>query len=268
MILEKTYDLIKTKYKNQFENLTVSDVRVGVFLSSILLSDGSCGVASTSVDTHTHCCKKNRDFGAFSPSKIIGQKVVDLFENESSLKIVKTLKTAVLNALSAKIIAESNYKIHNNIDPIDLIDLSGEKTITLVGAFQSYIKKISKTNNKLYVLEFDENAFNEEQRKFYVPADEYPKIIPISDIVIITGLTLVNNTLEGLLEFVKPGTQVIVSGPSSSLIPDVLFENKVNIVGGTRITNSDLLFKITAEAGTGFHLFEYCAEKFCMVNEK
>jgi len=266
MILEETYVLLRTRYKNQIENLTISDVRIGVLLSAVVLSDGSCGVSSSVTDSHSFCDKKNRDFGDFSPLKIKGKKVIDLLETDKKSNAIDSLKIAVLNAISSKLLATSDYNIIDNCDPIDLINLSSNKTITIVGGFQTYIQRISGTNNKLYVLELNENALSEEQKQFYVPAEQYAKILPASDIVIITGLTLVNNTIEGLLSSISPDTHVIVTGPSSSIIPDILFENKVNIIGATRITDPDLLLSVAGEAGAGFHLFKYCASKICILN--
>jgi uncharacterized protein len=267
MILDKTYHLLKTKYNNLIENLTIADVRIGVFLSAVLLSDGSCGVASSNIGTRSHGDKKDRDFSDFTPMKIIGQKVIGLFESNKKSNLIDTLKIAVLNAISSKLLLNANYTILENTDPIDLIDLKSHKTITIVGGFQTYIQKISATDNKLYVLELNENALFEEQKRFFVQANDYVNILPVSDVVIITGLTLVNNTIDGLLSSISPHTQVIVTGPSSSIIPDILFENKVNIIGATRITNSDLLFKTVGEAGAGFHLFKYCAQKICILND-
>jgi uncharacterized protein (DUF4213/DUF364 family) len=266
MILEKTYELLQTKYKNQIENLTIADVRIGVLLSAVLLSDGSCGVSSTFIDAIAHCEKKSRDFGDFSPLKIKGQKVIGLFETDKKSNLIDTLKVAVLNAISSKLLLTSDYKIIENADPIDLIDLESEKVITLVGGFQTYIQKISCTRNKLNILELDENALSMEQKQFYVPANEYAKILPFSDIVIITGLTLVNNTIDGLLASVSQKAQVIVTGPSSSIIPDILFENRVNIIGATRITDPGKLFSVVGELGAGFHLFKYCAQKISILN--
>ncbi len=268
MIIEQTINLLKTKYNHQFENLTVADVRIGVHLTAVLLSDGSCGVASTIPDQVSHCGKNNRDYGDFSPLKIQRQSVSKLLDTEKKSNLTDTLKVAVLNAISSKLIAESQYRIIENSDPIDLIDLSSAKTITLVGGFQTYIQKISETRNRLHVLELDEKALSEAQKKYYIPAAEYASVIPLSEIVIITGLTLVNNTIEGLLASISPGTRVIVTGPSSSIIPDVLFENKVNIIGATRITDPGILFSIAGEAGAGFHLFKYCARKISILNDQ
>jgi uncharacterized protein (DUF4213/DUF364 family) len=92
-------------------------------------------------------------------------------------------------------------------------------------------------------------------------------VLPVSDIVIITGLTLVNNTLDGLLETVKPEAQIIVTGPSSSFIPDILFQHHVKIVGSVSISNPEKMFQVVSEGGAGYHLFEYCAEKITILNE-
>jgi uncharacterized protein len=268
MIPDKTYSLLKTKYKNQTENLKIEDIRIGLFLTAVLLSDGSCGVASSDAGSQHHCDKKNRDFGDFTPLKIKGQNVNRLFDEDRKFRLSDTLKLSVLNAISSRLLAESDYTVLENCDPVDLIDLKSQKTITIVGGFHSYIQKISATDNKLYVLELNEDALSAGNKKYYVPANDFPKVLPVSDIVIITGLTLVNNTLDGLLSAVSPKSQVIVTGPSSSLIPDILFENGVDIIGSTLITDPGLCFQVVGEAGAGYHLFEYCARKICVLNDK
>lgn len=265
MILQDTIDLLRTKYNDYIETLYISEVRMGVFMTAVRLSDNSYGISSTLPNIQMNCYKKSRDFGDFTPNKISGLKVIDLLESTKKNGIIETLKVAALNAISSKYLDNPDYKILRNTDPIDLIDLNSNKTITIVGAFQSYIQKISKTNSRLFVLELNEDAFNEEDKKYFVPANDYPEILPVSDIVIITGLTLVNGTLDGLLKTINPETQIIVTGPSSSFIPEVLFANNVKILGAVKITNPELMLKVVSEAGAGYHMFEYCAEKICIV---
>jgi len=265
MIIEQTYRLLKTKYKDKVENLSISEVRMGLFITAVRLSDNSYGTSATLVDDFHHCVKSSRDFGEYTPLKIRGTKVCDLFETNKESNTILTLKTAVLSAISSGILSSGNYKILENCDPVDLLDLGSQKTITIVGAFQSYIKKISETGNRLFVLELNENALTNEQKQYYVPANDYKSVLPDSDIVIITGLTLVNRTIDGLLSAIDKKTKVIVTGPSSSIIPDILFANKVNIIGATRITKPDILFDVVSEAGTGYHLFEYCCQKICIL---
>lgn len=266
MILEQTIEYLNSK--TDFETLIIDRVVFGLRLTAVQLSDGSCGIASTIDDTNPYPCKKARDFGEFSPSKFSGQKVSELFMTEKSGRLIETLRIAVLNAISSNGREASGYRILEDKDPIDLIDLNEGKKITIVGAFKSYIELIEDTNSRLKVLELDKSAFVEKHLKYYVPAEEYPKLIPETDILIITGLTLVNNTIDGLLDVVKPNTKVIVTGPSSNIVPKVLFNNKVNIIGATRITDVEMLFKLVSEAGAAYHTFKYCAQKICILNEK
>jgi uncharacterized protein (DUF4213/DUF364 family) len=267
MILTKTYELLLSKYQSRISQLMIEDVRVGIFMTAVKLSDQSFGVASTITDDQPFCTKKQRDFSDFSPGQIKGRRITELFKLDKQTSLVKTLKSAVLNAISAKILEEGPYRIVENADPVDLIHLEKPRTITIVGAFQSYIEKLSSGAHHLNVLELDESALLEHQQKYFVPAADFQKVVPNSEVVIITGFTLVNNTIDGLLSAISPGSQVVVTGPSSSLVPDVLFDHNVTVIGATRITNADRLFEVVGTGGRGYHLFKYCAEKICILPE-
>ena len=265
MIIEQTYKLLLSRYGSKLEGLVITDVRIGLYLTAVMLSDKSTGTSATMTDNNPVCAKSDRDFGDFTPMRIIGQRALDVLESKKESSLILSLKTAVLNAISSAIISKGNYRIIENCDPVQLLDLKPQKTITIVGAFQSYIRKISETGNRLFVLELSESALKPEQKEFYVPAGKYKEILPVSDIVIITGQTLVNRTIDDLLSVISPDAQVIITGPSGNILPDILFENKVSIIGAIRITKPEILFDIVSQGGTGFHLFEYCAQKICIL---
>ena len=268
MIFEQTYDLIKYKYGKVLNRLKISDVTIGLYLTAVRLSDGTFGTSATLMEKSPFCAKYDRDFGELTPLKIRERNVIDVLEIKKESTLISSLKTAVLNAISSKIISNGNYNILENRDPIELIDLKSGKTVTIVGAFQSYIRKISQTSNKLFVIELNENALQKDQKRYFVPAGDYKKVLPESDIVILTGQTIPNGTIDNLLAFVSPNAEVIVTGPSSGLLPDILFKNKVSVIGAIRIIKPELLFDIVREGGTGYHLFEYCAKKICIVKEQ
>lgn len=267
MILDEIIELLKLKYSDEFNSIEIEDIRVGVFLTAVKLSNNLFGVSSTFTDGNHQCKKRDRDFGDFTPLKIKGQKVSKLFVDNNQTKFKECIKLATINALSSKFLTSDNYRIIEEKDPVEFIDLTKNQTITIVGAFHSYINKIAETDNKLFVLELEENKLNEEQNKFYIPACDAHKVIPISDVVIITGFTLVNNTIDDLLKLIPEKCQVIVAGPTSSIIPDLLFKKKVNIIGSSKIYNGEMLLDAVSQAATGFHLFKYCSKKICILNE-
>jgi uncharacterized protein (DUF4213/DUF364 family) len=93
-------------------------------------------------------------------------------------------------------------------------------------------------------------------------------VLQDAGIVIITGLTMVNNTFDDLLKACPADAQIAVVGPSSNLLAEVLFARNVSIIGSTLITHPDLVFDLISQGAAGYHLFEYCAEKVFILNEK
>ncbi len=265
MIIDRTIDFLKSQLGDKWNEISFADIRIGLYLTAVKLSDGSAGVATTIHDTEKICKRENRRYGEFSPLQIKGRKVADMFAESNGNHIMESLRLATLNALSSGWISGSNHKLHRHTDPIDLLDLNGRKNIVIVGAFQSYIRKILGTQHTLHVLELEKEALTPEQQHLYVPAADAQQLIPAADMVIMTGMTLVNNTMDGLLDLITDRQQVVVTGPSSSIVPDVLFAHKVDIIGATLVTDAGKLLDLVSEAGAGYHLFHYCADKVSIV---
>jgi hypothetical protein len=74
MIIERTCHLLKSKYGDRFEVLSISGMRMGIYLTTVRLSDGSTGVYATLAEDQPFYAKSKRDFGDFTPLKIRGKK--------------------------------------------------------------------------------------------------------------------------------------------------------------------------------------------------
>jgi uncharacterized protein len=268
MILEETDILIRTRYGGRFLNTTIEKVVAGIYFTAVKLSSGYGGLAYTDMGK-LECCIENRSkgFGDFTPGHFSGQKLSDLFNHPDNSHSLGTIRLAAMNAISAELIAESEYKILEDTDPIDLVDLTGRKNICVVGAFVSYLKKITRTNNALKIIELNKNALPEEYRKYFVPVENTEEAFSKSDIIIITGASLANNTLDELIKLFPGNAKVILVGPTGSLLPDILFKHRVNIIGATRITDVERMLQLVSEGAAGFHLFKTCARKICIINE-
>ncbi len=219
MIIQDTWLLLKEKKSSIIDQLRIEDLRIGQFLCAVKLSDSSWGISSTIEDTRIQCDKKHRDYGDFTPLRIKDKYVRELFETSKNSAIITMLRMACLNALSSAELSNDKYKIRKNTDPFDLLDIDKGSRVVIVGAFHSYIDKCIDFGCSFGVLELDQEALSPQHRHLYIPAENYNDVIPEADFLIITGLTLVNDTLERLLEAVTSNTKVIVTGPSSSIIP-------------------------------------------------
>ncbi|MDD2473862.1 MAG: DUF364 domain-containing protein [Methanoculleus sp.] len=79
--------------------------------------------------------------------------------------------------------------------------------------------------------------------------------------LVITGTTLITNTLEPLLSLARPGASIVVVGPTASMLPDAFFRRGVTILGGDSVTSPNDLLDMIAEGGSGYHFFGKSAEK-------
>ncbi len=267
MIIEENVEYLKVHYPSMLD-LTIADLRVGSYMMAVKLSDGSLGLASSEMDDHIHCAKESRDYGEFTPLKITGRSIGQLFNAGKSSSLINTLKVAVLNAISGSLNQGNDMRVIRNAELTDLLRPGHEHKVVMVGAFHTYISKIAAAGRPLRVLELNPDAMLPEHMKYYCPAHEFPQVLSDAGIVIITGLTMVNNTFDELLQACPKEAQIAVIGPSSNLIAEVLFSKNIDIIGSTFITKPDVLFDLVSQGAAGYHLFQYCAEKVFLVNNR
>ena len=83
---------------------------------------------------------------------------------------------------------------------------------------------------------------------------------PEADLLVITGVTILNNTLPGLLQMAKPGAEILITGPTASMLPEAS-PRGVTMLGGIQVTKPDELLNIISEGGSGYHFFGRYAER-------
>jgi len=267
MILDETFALLKTRYENRFNSTRIEKVQIGVCFAAVQLSSGYCGLSSVD-SASVSCCtgKRIRENLPFTPGNICGQKLLDLFSCPLESRTLDIVRMAAMNAVSQELIASEDYTIVEDKDPIELVDLQSNKIICIVGAFHSYIKTISQTQSTLVVIEMNELAIPDEYKQCYVPASKAASVFPEADTIIITGSTLVNRTLDFVVEYIPSGKQVILVGPTAGLIPDVLLRHGIQVIGATRVADPERVMQAIAEGAAGYHLFRNGAQKICIMN--
>jgi len=104
------------------------------------------------------------------------------------------------------------------------------KTICIIGRFpfNDEMRKIAK---KTYILEF-------EPLPGELPSDACEEVVPKADINIITATTLINGTIDHLLE-ISSGKNIVL-GPSTPMHP-ILFEYGIDVLAGVRVVDKMLL---------------------------
>ena len=82
-----------------------------------------------------------------------------------------------------------------------------------------------------------------------------------ADLLVITGVTILNNTLPGRRQMAKPGAEILIPGPTASMLPEAFFARGVTMLGGIQVTKPDELLNIISEGGSGYHFFGRYAER-------
>jgi uncharacterized protein (DUF4213/DUF364 family) len=86
-------------------------------------------------------------------------------------------------------------------------------------------------------------------------------------VLIVTGVTLVNHTLEEILKVARQDAEIAVIGPTASMLPDALFARGVRVVGGVWVKKPDELLDVLAAGGSGYHFFDNLAPRIVIEKE-
>jgi uncharacterized protein (DUF4213/DUF364 family) len=185
------------------------------------------------------------------------RQFLDEMFNGNPLK--KTMGIAILNALSMLCWKENppvTYSIKMGIDAIDEAAIPGHGYVVVVGALIPALKALKRRGEPFGILELDPaSTLTPDEMRYHIPQTLTAEKVPQADMLIITGTTLINDTLEELLGMRKPNAQVIVVGPTASMLPGPFFKRGVSALGDVMVTDADRVLDVIAEAGSGYHFF-------------
>lgn len=134
-------------------------------------------------------------------------------------------RATAIAALNSLLHTEQSKEIHG----FDILSrMAGGRRIAMVGHF-NFTDRLRAICRHLDVLELEPNEGD-------LPASYASDVIPKADIVVITGTTCMNDTIDGLLELVHDEQFVMMLGPTTPM-SKIFFEHRVDIVCGVQIEN-------------------------------
>jgi uncharacterized protein (DUF4213/DUF364 family) len=271
-ILNETAQQVQDILASEYDTITIERVMIGVFFTGVKLSNGAGGVSYTPVkDIPQAVCCPSSAGRIFDPFKINGMKVTDVLAGLTSKEPIKaSVAIATLNALSAYCWDQrlsDNYRIQVDADALDAVRMPEESTIAVIGAFVPILRKLKGRGGKWWVIEQDPKTLKSDEIKHFIPSDQSEKAIATADVLIVTGVTLVNHTLENILKVARRDAEIAVFGPTASMLPDALFARGVRVVGGVWVKKPDELLDVLASGGSGYHFFDNIAPRIVIEKE-
>ena len=266
IILRETKEYLIEFFGDEINSIFVEKAVFVLFFSGVKLSTGHGGLCFTPIKDipKAVCCPSSAKAMPLS-GKLKGRSIIKYLNDIEHDNILRrTLAIACLNALSTLYWdrKEVNYNIRLDVDAFDDIIIPKKGKTVVIGALVPILKRLIKENADFKVLEMDSRTLKGKELEYFEPAELADKFLPDADLVVITGTTLINNTLPDLLEYTKKDAQIIVTGPTVSMIPEAFFKRGVTVLGGIIVTKPDELLDLISEGGSGYHFFGKSAERF------
>jgi len=271
-IIAETIDIITEKSPAPLRDIWIDDLVIGIFFTGVKLSTGYSGVAFTPIGEipEAVCCPTT---AARMPQagNLEGSPVSEILKYALDTNVLKSaIGVATLNALSQLIIESGDrreYEIVKDKDGFDLLGIKPKETVSLIGAFGPYIRRLKMMGNSFFIVERNTQTLRPDEMKYFKPESEMSSALEESDAVIITGTAIVNHSIDTILSFITNGKRTAIIGPTASMIPDSFFKRGLQVMAGVRILELDLMMKILKQGGSAYHLLKNCSEKIAFVRE-
>jgi uncharacterized protein (DUF4213/DUF364 family) len=269
-VVANTIDIITEKSPVPLQNVHIDDLVLGIFFTGVKLSTGHAGVASTPIGEipEAVCCPTS---AARMPQagNLEGKPISEILKYSLDPNVLKSaMGVATLNALSQLVLEAMDtidYPMIKDKDGFDLLRIQPNENVSIIGAFGPYIRRLKTMGNPFFIIEKNPLTLRPDEIKYFKPESEMQSALEKSDVVIITGTTIVNHTIDTILSLIKDGIRTAIIGPTASMIPDAFFKRGVHVMAGVRILDTDLMIKILKQGGSAFHLLKECSEKNAFV---
>jgi len=270
-VIAETIDIVIEKSQGTLEKISIDDVVIGVFFTGVKLSTGHAGVAFTPVGEMPEavCCPTSaaRMPAAGSLGKTPVLEILPYALDRNVLK--SAIGVATLNAVSQLILESvepAGFSVVKDTDGFDLLKILPHETVSLVGAFGSYIHRLKIMGNPFFVIERNPQTLRPDEMKFFRSEAEAGVTLEQSDVAILTGTAIVNQSIDSILPHLNNKKRAAIIGPTASMIPNAFFRRGVSIMAGVQITDPERMATVLKQGGSAFHLFKDCCEKVAFLN--
>ncbi len=122
---------------------------------------------------------------------------------------------------------------------LDVMELREDDVFGMVGNFMPLVDRIRNRVRKLLIFETIEQPTEDG----LLPARDEPRLLPECSVVLVTGTTLVNGTLEELLSWCRRARSVVLAGPSTILLPEAYAGTPITWLAGSRIAQPETVLE-------------------------
>jgi len=230
-------------------DVNVADVRIGLGYTAVMLADGRAGVAYTFREEAQGGCTVFR-----GRRPLAGRPAADLLALlPSTDRIEAAVGLACANALgnTGDVPAEQG-------DVARHLDLRADDDVAMVGRFGPLIDEIRSRARSLTILERAERA-----QPGVRPAEEAGEVLPQCAVALITATSIINHTIEPLLQAAAGARVLAVLGASTPMAREVFTGTSVSLLSGVVVEQPGPVLQTVSEGG-GMRQFKPFVRKVCV----
>ena len=207
----------------------LKDIRQGVFHTAVVTRN--CGLAAT----------LPRDALRQSPPLV--REPGGLLLKQPGELVRMAYSESILEAAIGMAAINSLLKIDETscleLNAAELILAKGmNKRVAIVGHFP-FVHRVREKAEELWVIEKNPQEGDLEE----VQAEQ---VIPLADVVAVTGTSLTNHTFDELMALCRPDAFVVLLGDTTPLSP-VIFDYGVDAVSGTKVVNQESVLQCISQ---------------------
>lgn len=212
----------------------VEDIRVGLGYTAVRLADGRCGLAYTLHEKEYESCCVIPEAG-----RLAGGKASELIAwiNQTDVTAC-AVGLATVNALLPTPVAAVESDI------VDLLPIRPEDSVGMVGYFGPLVGPLKDRVQAVHVFERKENP-----GYGILPESAARDFLPHCQVVILSATTILNHTIDGLLDLCKGAREIALLGPSTPFLPEIFKRHGVTMLSGIEVVDPAQILRIVSEGG-------------------
>jgi len=226
---------VATTLLEQDEGALVADVRIGLGYTGVMLEDDRAGVAYTFREQAKGGCSVFRKLRPLAGRH--SSELVSLLPSDDPIEAAVGLACA--NAL----VNVEDPRLKTG-DVLKHLDLQPDDHVGMVGHFGPLVEIIRERVRALTVFERVGQVSG-----IIRPADEAETTLPRCQVAIITATSIINHSIDKLLEAAAECREVVILGASTPLLPEIFFMGRVTLLSGVVVREPRELLRIVSEGG-------------------
>jgi len=216
------------------EDHRVGRALVGPGFIAVELENGTVGLSANIALSQTQGCTIFPDAGTLAGSR--ASDVLKLVSRGDFLS--RELALATVNAL-INTLHPAPFG-----DAFDHIEIRPRQRAVIVGLIEPVARMLTEKGCTVSIF---------ENRPVLHPQVESHEMMPArireADIVVLSGTTLINATIEEILAMPSPAKAWVLMGPSTPMIPEAFSRTPVTHLAGARILDNERAFTLLMEGG-------------------